>query len=174
MVNLADPDPQLIVIDDIAHQLGRVCRYGGAVDTYYSVASHSVYVAQALDAEYHEPELTRAGLLHDAAEAYLGDQVSYFKRWLKEHCPEYGTLLRAWDLAIEETFGVSFEDPRIKEFDLRARLSEIRDVFLSYPRECLLGGEGDRRPLPAPCVVHTPDEGTWAFLAMAHRLGFKT
>jgi 5'-deoxynucleotidase YfbR-like HD superfamily hydrolase len=166
MVDLLNPTPEDVCLEDIAHHLARVCRFGGAVDRYYSVASHSVYVAANIVTDSRE--LQRAALLHDAAEAYLGDMVS----GLKQHMWEFKFAEGSWNRAIQDRFGVRFQGSvAIKEADLRARLSEARDLFVGYPRELLLGGEGDRAPFAARCVEHTPDEAEWAFLAMADRLG---
>jgi len=170
MLDLSTPIPDDIHLEDIAHHLARVCRFGGAVDEYYSVASHSVYVARIVEAN---PDLNqsyvRAALLHDATEAYLGDMVSGLKRL---NAP-YKALERQWARVVEKRFGVTFEGcPIIKDADLRARLSECRDLFGgAYPRELLLGGEGDRQPWPEVCRPQTPDEAEWSFLAMADELG---
>jgi hypothetical protein len=60
-----------IRVDDVAHGLSNVCRFGGHTSRYYSVAEHSVLVASivALSA----PEHALAALWHDAHEAYMGD-----------------------------------------------------------------------------------------------------
>lgn len=68
------PDPDLICIEDIAHALSNVCRYGGHADMFYSVAQHS-----SLMSSYCPHRLARACLLHDAAEAYVGDMVRPIK-----------------------------------------------------------------------------------------------
>ncbi len=67
-VSFSDPRPEQFAIEDIAHALSQVCRYAGNSRIFYSVAEHSLRVAARLP-----PELKLAGLLHDAAEAYLGD-----------------------------------------------------------------------------------------------------
>lgn len=165
MVDLAEPRVEDVCLEDIAHHLARVCRFGGAVDEYYSVASHSVYVAARV-----APRLASAALLHDATEAYLGDMVSGLKRLN----PDYRVLEDLWGAVIEQRFGVSYRhNVDIKEADLCARLSECRDLFVGYPRELLLGGEGDRQPFESRCVAQTPDEAEWSFLAFAHRLGLE-
>ncbi len=61
-------------IEDIAHHLAMICRYGGAVSRFYSVAEHSVHVSRAV-----RPEYAFEALLHDAAEAYIGDMVRPLK-----------------------------------------------------------------------------------------------
>lgn len=170
MLDLSDPRPGDVCLEDIAHHLARVCRFGGAIHDYYSVASHSVMVAAIV--ENYGLQTQRAALLHDAAEAYLGDMVSGLKRL----CPQYREIEDLWAAAIETQFGVRFRHcPIIKDADLRARLSECRDLFSgTYPREQLLGGEGDREPWPGVCVPLAPVDAEWEFLAVAQRLGFAT
>ena len=66
-----DPRPEDVTIEDIAHALSNVCRWGGRVREFLSVAQHSVHVAQIV--ERTRPDLALHALLHDAAETYLGD-----------------------------------------------------------------------------------------------------
>jgi hypothetical protein len=60
--------PGDICIQDIAHHLACINRFGGASRFPITVAQHSVYVARLCPAPYG-----LHGLLHDASEAYLGD-----------------------------------------------------------------------------------------------------
>lgn len=72
-----------IDISDIIHALSLINRYNGHTKFPYTVAQHSVYVAQL---EYKHSQNARkalAGLLHDAAEAYVGDIVRPLKNTLK-------------------------------------------------------------------------------------------
>ena len=54
----------------IAQQLSRICRYGGATPHFYSVARHSLLVAELVP---HDPALRLAALVHDAHECWIGD-----------------------------------------------------------------------------------------------------
>lgn len=72
----ADPRESEIFISDIANGLSLDCRYGGQgrVDKFYSVAEHSVLMAQYAAKELCWPsDALKCILLHDAAEAYLND-----------------------------------------------------------------------------------------------------
>jgi uncharacterized protein len=80
------PRPEDIAIEDIAHQTGMKCRFGGAVTDFYSVAQHSVYVSRQVKGNW----ATRmAALIHDANEAYLPDLQRPIKRVFAE---EWATL----------------------------------------------------------------------------------
>lgn len=82
-LNLLEPSPLDVEIEDIAHGLARVARWNGqtAGPVTYSVAQHSVDV---LDIACNlAPGLSRewqlATLLHDAPEYVIGDLISPFK-----------------------------------------------------------------------------------------------
>ena len=66
-----------IRLADIAGQLSHICRFTGATRPFYSVAQHCVLVSKLLPFEYK-----LVGLLHDTAEAYLGDIAKPWKSQL--------------------------------------------------------------------------------------------
>ncbi len=70
-----DLKAQDIDIVDIAHHLSQICRFNGASRYHYSVAQHSVLVAEHMNQVLRitRPDELLQGLLHDAAEAYLCD-----------------------------------------------------------------------------------------------------
>jgi 5'-deoxynucleotidase YfbR-like HD superfamily hydrolase len=82
-LDLLDPSPLDVEIEDIAHGLARVARWNGQTkgDHAYSVAQHCLLV-ERLTAELR-PRLPRearlAALLHDASEYVVGDLISPFK-----------------------------------------------------------------------------------------------
>jgi hypothetical protein len=102
-----DPRPEEIDVRDIARGLSRQCRYAGQVRcNFLSTAEHSVLVSQLVP--------TLAGLLHDAAEAYLTD----LPRATKAELPHYLELEARAMRAIAARFGFAPEiTPEIRAAD---------------------------------------------------------
>lgn len=78
-VRLIEPDRRSINIHDIAISLSRIPRYAGHTERFYSVAEHSILVADCLTAWGLNPFKVLGGLLHDAHEAYMGDLTQPMK-----------------------------------------------------------------------------------------------
>lgn len=74
LIDLINPTADMIDIEDIAHALSQICRFGGHCSMPYNVAQHSVIVAALAPME-----LRKEALLHDAAEAYVGDVIKPLK-----------------------------------------------------------------------------------------------
>jgi 5'-deoxynucleotidase YfbR-like HD superfamily hydrolase len=121
-----DPDPAAIEIEDIAHALSNLCRFGGHCSVFYSIAQHSCLVSDAVDGDR---ETTLHALLHDASEAYLGDLPHPLK-----HRSPLGVLYREIEeplqAAILARFGLGAAAPAVvKEID-RAALAAERAVLM--------------------------------------------
>lgn len=130
--------PQLdeITIEDIAMALANKCRFSGHTQ-FYSVAEHSVCVAYRLP-----PTLRLAGLLHDAAEAYLGDIPSPLKQVL----PEFKAIEKINEAAIENKFGISlnlFERVTIKKADTQALYTEAYYLLPSKAQDWGMFAQGE-------------------------------
>jgi 5'-deoxynucleotidase YfbR-like HD superfamily hydrolase len=82
-LDLLDPSPLDIEIEDIAHGLARVARWNGQTkgDHAFSVAQHCVLVEAIYDHcnKGMSKQLRLAALLHDAPEYVIGDMISPFK-----------------------------------------------------------------------------------------------
>lgn len=106
-LDLADPSPMDVEIEDIAHGLARVARWNGQTKgaNAFSVAEHSVLV-EALCREL-EPKLSAqdclTALLHDSPEYVIGDMISPFKALLGDGYKEIESRLQE---AIHIRFGL--------------------------------------------------------------------
>lgn len=120
-----DPRPEDFDIDDIAHALSNVCRFGGHSREFYSVAQHSVLVASLLP-----PSLKKMGLLHDSPEAYIGDMVRPLKR-MGEMTAYRDVETRLWGCiaARFDLLDISDPDQLVKHADNVALATERRELF---------------------------------------------
>jgi len=109
LFDILDPEGSDFTIGDIAHGLGRVCRFAGQTNRFYSVAEHSCHVARLVPVD-----LARAAMLHDATEAFIGDVT----RPLKALLPEYRRIEDRIADAIARRFlpGSDLPDPPRKVF----------------------------------------------------------
>lgn len=133
-VDLLDPAPDSICLDDIAHALARICRYTGHVAAdHYSVAQHCVLVSYACD-----PVDAFEGLMHDAPEAYVGDVAQPIKqamRALAGGASAYDALEERIERAIARRFGLRYPHPAsVKRADLVLLATEARDLMHEPPR----------------------------------------
>jgi 5'-nucleotidase len=63
VINLADPDPTTITIEDVAHALSMQCRFAGNVSRFWSVADHALLCSDLI-CEAGRAELALAALHH--------------------------------------------------------------------------------------------------------------
>lgn len=121
-----DPRPNEIRFADIAHGLSNVCRFGGQCKIFYSVAEHSVRVAHWLLRTERSKELAAWGLVHDAAEAYLGDVI----RPIKKFFPAYKVVEERVLKAVTKKLGLPWPEPAlIKKADNVILACEARDLM---------------------------------------------
>lgn len=153
-VSLLEPRSEQIDIGDIAHGLAYQCRFNGQVSRFYSVAQHSILVASILP-----DHLKLVGLLHDAAEAYLGDIVQPLKQFL----PEFERIERRFMAVIGHRLGIKLDHhPEVKYADLVALATEKRDLL---PREkCHWDVLEGIRPLNRLILPMTPTEAEDTFM----------
>ena len=126
-LNPFDPDPEQIDIGDIARALSNQCRFGGHCRAFYSVAQHSVLVSELVAQRGGDVEDVFAALMHDAAEAYLGDMPHPIK-----HRSPLGAAFREveehLERALRERFGIRADVAALKPAD-RALLATERRAF---------------------------------------------
>ena len=101
--SLKNPSKDDININDIAHALSYLCRANGHLNSFYSVAQHSINCYFEAVATGYSKDVQLACLLHDASEAYLSDLT----RPVKKLIPQYQAIEDKIQKLIYETFNVS-------------------------------------------------------------------
>jgi 5'-deoxynucleotidase YfbR-like HD superfamily hydrolase len=164
-LDLLDPSPLDIEIEDIAHGLARVARWNGQTKGphAFSVAQHCLLVERIVSNE--EPALERparlAALLHDSPEYVIGDMISPFKAALGIDYKDFENTLLS---AIHIRFGLPAKlaaavTRKIKAADRIAAYLEATQLagfsfeeaekFFGAPRDLENGAFVQLRPLPA-------------------------
>lgn len=152
--DLQEPERSPFSIVDIAHALGNICRFTGHTDRFYSVAEHSVLCSHMVP-----PEDALAALMHDAAEAFIGDVSTPLKILL----PDYKAIERRVEQAVWAAVGLPEAlPPSVKRADRMALAIE--------QRFCMGNGDawGGAADLPAemisPVRFLSPADARAAFL----------
>jgi hypothetical protein len=163
-----NPKEDDFVIEDIAHALSNTCRYTGHCSRFYSVAEHSVHVSNLLKGTPYE----LAGLLHDAAEAYLPDVASPVKQYLPDYVALEDRLMetisRKWDFEYPL-------HPAVKHCDLVMLSTEAHHLIPSQGKAWDLWDYRKRPPISAgtkPSCVD-PKVARTLFLERFHELTCK-
>lgn len=121
-----DPKPEDINIYDIAHSLSMLTRFNGHCEEFYSVAQHSVLVAELVYKMTGSLVDARWGLLHDATEAYIGDMT----RPLKSVMPQFKEIENKIMNCICDVFFLPHEQPLVvKQADNILLATERRDLL---------------------------------------------
>ena len=111
-LDLLDPTPMDIEVEDIAHGLAFVARWNGQTigDFAYSVAEHALLVTEIFTAQNPAAPIKwqLAALLHDAPEYVIGDMISPVKAAVG---PNYGVLDDRLMAAIHIRFGLPAQLP---------------------------------------------------------------
>jgi hypothetical protein len=120
-----DPRAEDVDVRDIAHSLALSCRFNGHCDVFYSVAQHSVLVSQIA-----KPPQQLVALLHDSAEAYLGDVIRPIKRFI----PQIKEIEDNLERVIFQHFGIEkYDKDEIVHADNIALYTEMRDLMGKPP-----------------------------------------
>lgn len=150
-----EPNLDHIDIVDIAHALSMLCRYNGHCKRFYSVAEHSVLISHTVDTEN-----ALWALLHDAAEAYIGDMV----RPLKHEMPEFMAAEDNLEVAIAGKFHLGWPMPaQVKEHDTRIVVDEReQNMAPAHLPWALLDGF---KPLGVTINFWSPDQAEEEFMS---------
>ena len=138
-----DPRPEDVDLESIAWALSNICRWGGQTRRIVTVAQHSCVVSDFLAATGAPGHVVRAGLLHDAGEAYVGDLKSPLRT------PKFDRIEAGVLRAVGERFGVELDPmyPAVRDVDYRSRRQEAEQLISrSFAEQVVPGVE----PIPGP------------------------
>ena len=154
-LDLLDPTPLDIEVEDIAHGLAFVARWNGQTrgDWPYSVAEHSLLVEEIfarLDPAA-PPRWRLAALLHDAPEYVIGDMISPVKAAIG---PDYGALDDRLARAIHLRFGL----PAVIPVAVKRRIKKADRISAWHEATGLAGFTAAEatRFFGAPGIAHLP------------------
>lgn len=169
-VNFSDPKPEQFSIDDIAYALSGCRRYTGHTLFHYSVAEHSIHVANTVgwfiqhnhklwtsDPNYGKSDgaikLVRAGFAHDWTEAYLTDLAAPVKWYLAaQGSTHYEELEDKLNAVIFPKWGLDpalAKHPLVKLADYTMLHTEKLQMLGPSPQEWV----GMPPPLPSPPML---------------------
>ena len=126
--NLLEPTVEMVDLIDIAKGLAYKPHFGGMSPRFFSVAEHSLLVRYLLikNTVHVSPGIELAALLHDAAEAYIGDMLKPLKVHMPFYCEVEDRILKV----IFERFGLKvYLLKLLKKYDLKAQEIEYNCFF---------------------------------------------
>jgi hypothetical protein len=148
--DVLNPRVQDVDFTDIGHALSMQARFNGHTKQFYSVAQHCVIMSLAVP-----KNLEVYALLHDAAEAYIGDMPQPMKRLF----PEFSDLEDSILLVIFKAAGIrppSQDEWRtVMGFDLRMLITE-RNQLMGIPPEPWAADGFKIKPLDVPLLSENP------------------
>lgn len=161
--DLSDPCEDQFMLEDIAGGLSKICRFGGQIECFYSVAEHAYWCATQASHDGLPEFVVATILLHDAAEAFVGDVVKPLKIMLAD----FSAIEDRVERVIERKFGVDFRTHKdsIRKIDHEMLIAERRAMFsaddVQWP------GESTARRLNIDFQKWSPSQAERHFLRMA-------
>lgn len=168
-----NPRAEDVDLDDLAHALSNQCRFNGHTKEFYSVAQHSVMVEEALYLNTLGLMTRMHGLLHDAAEAYMGDVTRPIKAVIESLAPG---IIKGINDKIEAAILDRFDLPpihnhkAIKHADNIVLATEARDVMSKVKVDRGSWGHDLPEPLHMEIYPEYPDVAKANFLSQFHYL----
>ena len=177
-LDLLDPSPFDVEIEDIAHGLARVARWNGQTigDHPFSVAQHSLIVERILALRFPRLQACDAlmALLHDGAEYVIGDMISPFKSAIGA---DYKRIEVRLEAAIHLRFGLAAHPNaelkrQIKKADRISAYFEATELAGFDPEEAgiLFGQPEDIALEDLPMEPWNSNQAQDAFLERFHQL----
>ncbi len=122
LFDVFNPNMENVNIQDIAHALSNICRYGGHSPKFYSVAQHSVLCSYQEGTPTEQLEF----LMHDSSEAYLADVPSPIKKNLPNYIKIEESLLEVIFFKFSLNYPLS---DKVKQVDSELLSYEFKNFF---------------------------------------------
>ncbi len=177
LLDLLNPKPSLIHLEDIIWGLGFQCRFGGQCRKFYSVAEHSVHVMSLCE------QYPREGLMHDASEAFIGDiplarllpEYKKIERNLEEAIADRFSLVFPWpaEVAAADALMLGAEARLLMPVELNEETRQWWEPFRSMAAPMLVG-PGQTRSVGAELKCHDSWNSRFVFREAAARLGVES
>ena len=153
-VNVFDPDPDTLLIEDIAHAQSNQPRFGGHLPKFYSVAQHS-YLCYCIAPEDEKYD----ALMHDSSEAYLLDMP----KPIKIELPDYNRIEENLMNILAKKFKFIYPKSPVVE--------KIDHYLLEWEWNVLMLHNSENKfPLNYPPIkIMTPKQAAKAFLTAFNR-----
>lgn len=145
-------DVSALTLEDVARGLSRIPRFGGQTPEPYSVARHSVILADWMTKKQrYSRDDCRLALLHDAPEALGVNDIQHFIKQV------YGLDLKALETRILRSllphFGVREEDVSLAAVEYHdKRLGAVEAAYFGWPPDGFRS-DPDDPDLPSPCCA---------------------
>lgn len=165
VVNPLDMSVDDICIEDIAHALSNVCRYGGHIKKFYSVAEHCILMAAS---DFPGPAPWK--LMHDASEAYLPDICAGIKSYIvgfkKIEEKLLGVIAKKYGLPLLE--GELLKE--VKKGDILIRYWEGKALMPYSKRKEFRDWNGSKPKVKVEICNWTPWQAEELFLKCFHEM----
>ncbi len=147
-VNVINPDPDTLIITDMAHALSNIPRFGGHLAKFYSVAQHLIlaHMLASPDEKYN-------ALMHDVSEAYLLDMP----KPIKEQLPDYNIIEDRLMRVLAKKFNFAY--PKTPE------VQRVDHLLLDWEKRILIYGDTSKFK-KIPTMSHK--KATAQFLDLYH------
>jgi hypothetical protein len=135
-VNLKHPRAEDVVLGDITYALARLNRFTGHADPTWTVGQHSLFCTELARLRGYSYEAQRSCLIHDFAEAYLGDVSSPLKQCIQGYhgleVLHFAAICKALEIPVEDEW-MHGRQPIVKAIDQRAFEVEIQKCMPAHP-----------------------------------------
>jgi hypothetical protein len=133
-------DASLFDVEDMAHALENICRYGGHCGQHYSVLTHSDNCSSLVVTLGANVETALYAHIHDGSEAYLGDIPTPIKQMLPVYYEWEARIMREIQLGVGKLINENDPEAWMKNIDY-GLVHKVDKAMVPYEMRALFDGE---------------------------------